>query len=218
MGMVMERAVNRFRIIVLAVSIGFLAAGLAISAMIYQIPGVGGVLASVIAVTSIVVAAIMLILGRRIARKIMELGYAGGFEVRVLPILFMLSFIVISAATAQINFQCDQTTVNTLKSVMVFASLLGIFIYIILALFGVLGLFIGGVAEVLRGVFLLQSFSVMVAPLLFWALFLFGIDRAIIITPPQQTGDVCQITVVADQGPIALRLLAWLLKPLGLWP
>jgi hypothetical protein len=214
-----ERAVNRFRMIVIAVSICFLVAGFVISAMIYQIPGIGGVLASFIAVTSMAVAAIMLILGRRIARKIMESGYAGGFEVRALPILFILSIIVIfGTATAQINFQCDQNTVNTLRSVMVFASLLGIFIYIILALFGVLGLFIGGVAEVLRGVFLLQSFSVMVAPLLFWLLFLFGIDRAIVITPPQQTGDVCQITVVADQGPIALRLLAWLLKPLGLWP
>ncbi|MEM4970384.1 MAG: hypothetical protein QXE01_03930 [Sulfolobales archaeon] len=222
MGMDPEAAARRAKMLFNIVSAAFLVAGIAISAMLFQIPGVGGLVGSIVLGGTVVIALIIMWLGRRVVRGIREAGYAGGSEVvaALLTAAVSFAYLMLASAHAQIAFTCDQNTVNTLNTILSFASLLGIFIYVILALFGMLGLFFSGLSPFLREIFALQAFSVMITPLIFWAFFLFGLDRAINVQPPQQTGTagICQINVNLDQGPIAFRLLGWFLKPVGLWP
>lgn len=220
MGVDVEAAARRAKRLFNILSAAFLIAGIAVSAMLWQIPGVGGLVGSVVLGGSVVIAIIMMWLGRRIVRGIREAGYTGSeLAAALFVVATSFAYLMLASAHAQIAFSCDQNTVNTLNTALSFASLLGIFIYVILAVFGMLGLFLTGISPFLRELFVIQAFSVMITPLIFWAFFLFGLDRAIVVQPPQQTGtNICQINVNLDQGPIAFRLLGWFLKPLGLWP
>jgi MFS family permease len=219
--------ISLLRVALNAVALGIAVIGLVAGYLLSTIPIYGAGLGAVVAVAALLIALIIYIVSKRILNAIIESNVRGselmGIVMPMLMILGAFTSILLSASHAQSVFQCTSDTIATIKNVLAFTNLLGIVAFLVLVFIAIASILFGGAFEILRGLFFMQHIGVIMAPFIFWILFLANIDQAIDIRIRTETIDstqiqYCQIQIQGDRGPIMFRVIHALFRAIGWWP
>jgi MFS family permease len=215
------------RVALNAVALGIAVIGLVAGYLLSTIPIYGAGLGAVVAVAALLIALLIYIVSKRILNAIIESGVRGselmGIVMPMIMILGAFASILLSASHAQSVFQCTTETIATIKNVLAFTNLLGIVAFLVLVFIAIASILFGGAFEILRGLFFMQHIGVIMAPFIFWILFLANIDQAIDIRTTTTTVDgtqiqYCQVQIQGDRGPIMFRVIHALFSAIGWWP